>query len=70
MGRPVRHRVGVWDGGGSLLGVRFSGLCILCVFAPWREILDLDQRLVNQVRESLEQAVFVVWEMLGKDKHH
>jgi hypothetical protein len=30
----------------------------------------LDQRLVSQVRESLEQAVFVVWEVLGKDKHH
>ena len=37
---------------------------------PFRESLDLDQRLVNQVRESLEQAVFVVREMLGKDKHH
>ena len=29
-----------------------------------------DHRLVSQVRESLEQAVFVVREMLGKDKHH
>jgi hypothetical protein len=24
MGRPVRHSVGVWDGGGSLLCVSFS----------------------------------------------
>jgi parvulin-like peptidyl-prolyl isomerase len=33
MGRPVRHSVGVRDGGGSLLGVRFFGRCLLA--AGW-----------------------------------
>jgi hypothetical protein len=29
-----------------------------------------NQRLVNQIRKPLEQAVFVVREMLGEDQHH
>jgi len=29
----------------------------------------LNQRLINQVRKPLEEAVLVVWEVLGKDEH-
>jgi hypothetical protein len=29
----------------------------------------LDQRLINQISKTLEEAVLVVWEVLGKDEH-
>jgi Transposase DDE domain len=29
----------------------------------------LNQRLINQIGKTLEEAVFVVWEVLGKDEH-
>jgi hypothetical protein len=29
----------------------------------------LNQHLINQIGKTLEEAVFVVWEVLGKDEH-
>ena len=33
-------------------------------------LLRLNQRLINQISKALEEAVLVVWEVLGKDKHN
>ena len=48
-------------------------LFLICLFfAPLRlcvRFIVLDQRLINEVRKPLEEAVLVVWEMLGKDEH-
>ena len=44
--------------------------CLLrLAFASLREILSfLLQRLINEIGEPLEQAVFVVWEVLSENE--
>jgi hypothetical protein len=42
--------------------------CDLCAFLRLFLILALDQRLIDQVGETLEEAMLVVREMLGKDE--
>jgi hypothetical protein len=48
----------------------YSRFCLnLGAFAALREIFALNQRLINQIGKALEEAVLVVWEVLGKDEH-
>jgi hypothetical protein len=39
------------------------------IFTSRLSVAPSNQRLINQVREPLEQSVFVVWKVLGEDKH-
>jgi hypothetical protein len=43
--------------------------CFVLTFASLRQILVSDQRLINQVSEALEEAMLIVWEVLGKNEH-